>query len=61
MAYKLIWAPSAILDLKDIFSFITESSPQNAVRFIKSIFQQVEQITTFPNSGRTVPEFEIPE
>ena len=60
MAYKLIWAPSAILDLKDIFSYIAESSPQNSVRFIKSIFQQVEYLTTFPESGRIVPEFGDP-
>ena len=60
MAYKLTWAPSAILDLKDIFSFIAESSPQNSIRFIKSIFQQVEQITNFPKSGRIVPEFDDP-
>lgn len=60
MAYKLIWAPSALFDLKDIFSFIAESSHQNSVRFIKSIFQQVEQLTKFPESGRVVPEFDDP-
>ena len=60
MAYKLIWAPSAILDLKDISSYISESSPQNSIRFIKSIFQHVEQLNDFPQSGRIVPEFEEP-
>ena len=60
MAFKLIWAPSAILDLKDIVSFIAESSPENSVRFVQNIFQRVEQITNFPESGRTVPEFEDP-
>ena len=60
MAYKLIWAPSAILDLKDIVSFIAESSPENSVRFGRKIFQQVEQLTNFPESGRIVPEFDDP-
>lgn len=60
MAFKIIWAPSAILDLKDIVSFIAESSPENSVRFVQNIFQRVEQITNFPESGRTVPEFEDP-
>jgi toxin ParE1/3/4 len=61
MAHKLIWAPSAILDLKDIFSYIAESSPQNSIRFIKSIFHQVEYLTAFPESGRIVPEFDDPK
>ena len=60
MAFKIIWAPSAILDLKDIVSFIAESSPENSVGFVQNIFQRVEQITNFPESGRTVPEFEDP-
>lgn len=60
MVFKLIWAPSAILDLKDISSYIAESSPQNSVRFIRSIFQQVEQLLEFPESGRIVPEFDDP-
>ena len=60
MAYKIIWAPSALFDLRDIFSYIVESSPQNSVRFIKSIFRQVEQLIDFPESGRVVPEFGDP-
>ena len=36
---------------------IAESSPQNSIRFVKSIFQQIEQLVLFPQSGRIVPEF----
>ena len=60
MAYKLIWAPSASLDLKDIASYIAEASPQSSVRFVKSIFQNIEQLIDFPESGRIVPEFDDP-
>ena len=60
MAYKLIWAPSARLDLKDIESYIAEASPQSSSRFIKSIFQNIEQLIDFPESGRIVPEFDDP-
>ena len=42
MAYKLIWAPSARLDLKDIESYIAEASPQSSTRFVKRIFQNIE-------------------
>jgi toxin ParE1/3/4 len=58
MAYKLIWAPSAQLDLKDIASYIAEASPQGSIRFVKGIFQTIEQLIDFPESGRIVPEFE---
>ena len=60
MAHKLIWAPSALLDLKDIASYIAEASPQSSIRFVKSIFQNIEQLIDFPESGRIVPEFEDP-
>jgi len=60
MAYKLIWAPSARLDLKDIASYIAEASPKSSIRFVKSIFQNIEQLIDFPESGRIVPEFDDP-
>ena len=60
MAYKLIWAPSARLDLKDIASYIAEASPQSSIRFVKSIFQNIERLFDFPESGRIVPEFDDP-
>jgi toxin ParE1/3/4 len=60
MAQKLIWAPSAYYDLKDIASYIAEASPQNAIRFVKSIFKNIEQLIDFPELGRIVPEFNDP-
>jgi len=60
MAYKLIWAPSACLDLKELASYIAESRPEVSARFIKSVFHTVEHLTRFPESGRIVPEFSNP-
>ncbi len=60
MAYKLIWAPSARFDLKDIASYIAEANPGNAIRFVKSIFKNIERLIDFPESGRIVPEFDDP-
>lgn len=57
MAFKLIWSPSARLDLKDIAAFIAEDSPSAANRFVRSLFQVVERLADFPESGRIVPEF----
>ena len=59
MAYKLIWAPSARLDLKELSSYIAESRPEVSRRFVQSIFRTVEPLVQFPESGRVVPEFGI--
>ena len=60
MAYQLIWAPSARLDLKELASYIAESGPNLAVRFVKQVFQAVGRLAEFPESGRIVPEFRNP-
>ncbi len=60
MAFKLIWSPSAQLDVKDIAVFIAEDSPSAAKRFVQSLFQAVERLADFPESGRIVPEFDDP-
>ncbi|MFP3981959.1 MAG: type II toxin-antitoxin system RelE/ParE family toxin [Desulfobacterales bacterium] len=60
MAYKLIWSPTAKLDLNDIATFIAEDSPSAAKRFITGLFQTVERLADFPESGRIVPEFGDP-
>jgi toxin ParE1/3/4 len=60
MAFKLKWSPSAKLDLKDIAAFIAEDNLSAAQRFVESLFQAVERLTDFPQSGRVVPEFGDP-
>jgi len=60
MAFKLIWSPSARLDLKDIASFIAEDTPSAAERFVNNVFQTVERLADFPEFGRMVPEFDDP-
>ena len=61
MAFKLIWSHSARLDLKDIATFIAKDSPSAAERFVRSLFQEVETLGDFPESGRIVPEFGDPD
>jgi toxin ParE1/3/4 len=60
MAFKLIWSPSARLDIKDIAGFIADDSPSAARRFIRGLFEVVERLADFPESGRIVPEFGDP-
>ncbi len=60
MAYQVIWAPSARLDVRELTSYIAESRPQAAARFVQRVFQVVEHLADFPRSGRIVPEFGDP-
>lgn len=60
MAFKLIWSPTAKFDLKDIATFIAEDDATASKRFVASIFQAVERLSDFPESGRIVPEFDNP-
>ena len=57
MAYGLIWAPTAWFDLKNLADYIAEDNPATAQRFVRSIFQLLERLPRFPESGRFVPEF----
>lgn len=58
MAVRIIWSPSARLDLHDLKEYISLDSPEIAKRFVASLFDAIERLEVFPQSGRTVPEFE---
>lgn len=54
---KVIWTEFAVEDLKSIHSYISKDSKVYADRFIEKIITRVEQLETYPQSGRVVPEF----
>ena len=54
------WAPQAAEDLNSIVEFIARDSPQYAGLLVVDIFQAVERIAAFPQSGRKVPELNDP-
>ncbi len=60
MAYRLIWSPSARFDLHEISAYIAEADPIAAAKFIRGIFNTVERLPCFPESGRIVPDFGDP-
>lgn len=56
----ITFAESAILDLQDIQSWYREQLvPEVGERLITELFNQVERLADFPESGRIVPEFNI--
>ena len=54
------WTLQASGDLDSIAEFIAKDSPQYARLFVTDIFQAVERLREFPQSGRIAPELNDP-
>lgn len=50
------WTERAVSDLENIKSFISRDSPSYALVVVRKLFDAVDQLRTFPDSGRVVPE-----
>lgn len=51
------WSPLSIERVTEIARFIAEDNPAAAEKWVDSIFDSVEKLARFPQSGRVVPEF----
>ena len=54
---KLIWSPTASLNLEEICDYIEKDSEHYAILFAQKIIALIEDIPDFPNVGRVVPEY----
>ena len=61
MDFKVIWSPSARLDLKEIVSYIAEDNAEIAQRFGLSLIDATKSLASFPEKGRVVPELRSPQ
>ena len=57
MGWKVIVSRSAGTDLQQIVRFIARDNPDAARRLGLRLIEKAEQLVTFPESGRIVPEF----
>ncbi len=53
---KITITESAYADLEDIEFYISQDSPAIARKFIKHIFDKIDQLYLYPTSGKFVPE-----
>ena len=53
---KVIWSPLAIDRVAEIASYIAKENAPAAEKWIRKIFIRVGQLTSFPESGRHIPE-----
>lgn len=56
---NVFWTNKAIEQLTAIYSYHTQISPQYATRFVDLITKRSQQIGTFSNSGRMLPEINL--
>ena len=59
MAIKVRWSPGSVPDLEDICHFMSKDSDYYARMFAQKIFDIVEGIPSFPESGRIVPDYNV--
>ena len=53
---RIVWSPLALERVEDIAQYIAEDKPSAAVEWVDGIFDTVERLADFPESGRVVPE-----
>jgi len=53
---KIKWTPQALEDIEAIANFIARDSTHYAGMFTVKVFDVVERLELFPESGRIVPE-----
>ena len=58
---NVLWTKSALSQLEAIYEYITQTSPEYALRMIDRLTRRSIQIAEFPFSGRMVPEYESNE
>lgn len=56
---KVEWSPLALERVDDIAHYIARDNPEAAVRWVVDLFETVERLADYPESGRTVPEVGI--
>lgn len=53
---RIVWSPLALERVEDIAKYIAEDKLSAAVEWVEGIFETVERLADFPESGRIVPE-----
>lgn len=53
---RIIWSPLAMERAAEIAEYISRDNPTAAEKWVDTVFSKVEQLKSFPESGRFVPE-----
>ena len=53
---RLIWTEPALSDLEAVADYIALDNPAAASHLVKRVFESVDRLERFPNSGKCPPE-----
>ena len=53
---RLIWTEPALVDLDEIAEYIALDDPLAASRYVQRVFDRVERLEAYPNSGKRPSE-----
>lgn len=53
---KIIWSPTAIIDVDAIAEYISRDSPEHASLFVERLIEQTSRLADFPRAGRVIKE-----
>ena len=53
---KVEWSPLALDRVSEIARYIAKDNPAAAERWVNELFDSVERLADYPQSGRVVPE-----
>ncbi|USD66312.1 type II toxin-antitoxin system RelE/ParE family toxin [Vibrio sp. SCSIO 43136] len=53
---QIVWTQPALSDLNDIAEYVAIENTLAAKQLVQSIFNAIERLEAFPESGRTPPE-----
>ncbi len=58
---RIVWSPLAIERAYEAAKYIARDKPEAARSWLDGIFEAVDRLEAFPQSGRMVPEIGLPE
>ena len=58
---RIVWSPLAIERAYEAAKYIARDKPEAARSWLEGVFEAVDRLEAFPQSGRTVPEIGLPE
>ena len=58
---RVHWTNTAIDHLLSIYEYVSHDSDVYADRLMDRLTRRSQQISTFPRSGRSIPEYEAPD
>jgi plasmid stabilization system protein ParE len=53
---RLIWTEPALLDLDEVAEYIALDDPAAASKMVQTVFDRVERLSIYPNSGKRPEE-----